>query len=960
MKRLFFILFLIPAGVFAQKKPLDHTVYDEWQSIGERIISNDGKWIVYTVNPQEGDGDLYIESPDTQFKQKIPRGYRATITDDSRFVIFSIKPFFKDTREAQIKKKKSADMPKDSLGIIELGDTEINKFSRVKSFKTPEKGSGWVAIQREPETEKPKAPADKTVDSLKKAIDSLSNVISELQSTKNVKGKKSRRDDFDFWADTTEASNNKKGNDLILVHLTNYGETIFSNTGDYIFDKKGTQLVFFANKVSKDTVANNGVVLYSLERAQGDTILAGVNEVKDFSFSDDGGKLAFVAESGKDKKALQKFYELYLIKSGERTANKIVDQHTTGMPSNNAVSENGNISFSENGQRLFFGTAPIPKPKDTTLVEMDLVKLDIWNYKDDYLQTQQLNRLSRDLKINYLAVYNLASGKMIQLGDEGLPMVTQANEGNADIFIAVTDTGRRVESQWTGSTLKDIYAVHVNTGKKKLIKKNLSGNSLISSSGKYIVWYDNRDRNYYAYDGNQSKNITSAIKVPLYNELNDVPDDPRPYGILGWHQGDSALFIYDRYDVWRVDPAGMAKPVNLTRDGRQTKQVYRYLKTDTDEKYLKPGQEMYFDVFNETDKSARIARTNLSGALNFTTLSGGNYSFGRPVKARDAEDLIYTKESYVMSPDLYVFDGMETKLSAINPQQSEYNWGTAELFNWKTFNGKNSTGIVYKPEYFDSSKKYPVILYFYERLSDGLNKYVPPAPTPSRLNISFFVSRGYVVFAPDIAYVDGHPGESAYNYIVSGAQALAKHKWIDSKNMGIQGQSWGGYQVSYLITRTSMFKAAWTGAPVGNMFSAYGGIRWESGMNRQFQYEKTQSRIGATIWDKPELYIENSPLFHLKRVNTPLVIMHNDADGAVPWYQGIELFTAMRRLGKPVWMLNYNGEAHNLVQRKNRKDISIREQQFFDWLLKGEKPPRWIIQGVKAADKGKEWGLEVD
>ncbi|HEY0731696.1 MAG TPA: prolyl oligopeptidase family serine peptidase, partial [Chitinophagaceae bacterium] len=214
-------------------------------------------------------------------------------------------------------------------------------------------------------------------------------------------------------------------------------------------------------------------------------------------------------------------------------------------------------------------------------------------------------------------------------------------------------------------------------------------------------------------------------------------------------------------------------------------------------------------------------------------------------------------------------------------------------------------------------------------------------------------------FTPDISYTKGQPGKDAYNYIVSGAQALAKNKWVDAKNIGIQGQSWGGYQVLALIVQTPMFKAAWAGAPVANMTSAYGGIRWESGLNRQFQYEKTQSRIGATLWERQDLYIKSSPLFQVPKIKTPLVIMHNDADGAVPWYQGIEMFTAMRRLNKPVWMLNYNGEAHNLVERKNRKDIQIRQQQYFDWLLKGEKPAKWITEGVPAVKKGKDWGLEI-
>ena len=189
---------------------------------------------------------------------------------------------------------------------------------------------------------------------------------------------------------------------------------------------------------------------------------------------------------------------------------------------------------------------------------------------------------------------------------------------------------------------------------------------------------------------------------------------------------------------------------------------------------------------------------------------------------------------------------------------------------------------------------------------------------------------------------------------------MAKMSWVDSTKMAIQGQSWGGYQVAYLVTRTKMFAAAGAGAPVANMTSAYGGIRWGTGLNRQFQYERSQTRIGATLWQRQDLYIKNSPLFRADKITTPLLIMHNDKDGAVPWYQGIELFTAMRRLGKKVWLLQYNDEDHNLVDRRNRKDLSIRLAQFFDHYLKGAPAARWIREGVPATLKGIEWGTEVE
>lgn len=956
MKQFIFLFLLLPVFTLAQKKPLDHTVYDGWQRISDRVISNDGHWVAYTISPQEGDDTLVVlNAGSVENKIGIPRGTSPVITADSRYLVFKINPFFKDIRQAKIKKKKPDEMPLDSLGILELSKSDIVKIAQLKSFKTPEKGAGWIAYIREVKTKQKKDEVSgKALDSLKKKIDSLTILVTEL---KNMKTENNDSDLSFAPGDEKKDDNNKE---LVIRNLNSGKEYVFKFADEYIFDKKGNYLAFNTLKNPKDSNATQKVLLFDTRKAQVDTILQGGNDFKGFTFSEDGDMLTFLAERGADKKALQKFYELFLYKNGRDSAVKVIDTATTGMPVNSDVSEYSNLRFSKSGNRLFFGTAEIRPPKDTTLVDIDLVKLDIWNYKDDYLQPQQLSRLQSDLKRNYLAVLDLNNQKMTQLGSEALPIVMPTNEGDGGYFIAITDTGRRVASQWSGRPPRDVYWMDVKSGAIHLIKKNLDGNVYESSTGKYVLLYDSKFKNYFAWNGKQLKNISTAIKVPLYDEENDVPDEPNTYGIMGWTKDDQAVLVYDRYDVWKLDPEGKQPPIRITPDGRSRKVTYRYLRTDREEQYLTPGQEVYFSVFNNVNKDAGIAKAALSDKMQPQRVSYGSFDFSNPVKAKDADAIIYTKESYVLSPDLYLKkqNSGEEKISSINQQQSEYNWGTATLYHWKAFDGAPGTGILYKPENFDSTKKYPIIFYFYEKLSDGLNKYIPPSPTPSRLNISFFVSRGYLVFAPDISYKIGHPGKSAYNYIVSAAKDLAKHSWVDGKNMGIQGQSWGGYQVAYLITATPMFKAAWSGAPVVNMFSAYGGIRWQSGMNRQFQYEKTQSRIGATIWERPDLYIENSPLFHLQRVKTPVVIMSNDADGAVPWYQGIEMFTALRRLGKPAWLLNYNGEAHNLVERKNKKDISIREQQFFDWLLKGDKAPRWIKEGVPAVDKGRDWGLE--
>ncbi|HTD94058.1 MAG TPA: prolyl oligopeptidase family serine peptidase [Chitinophagaceae bacterium] len=964
--------FLISQALTAQKKPLDHTVYDGWQAIGEKLISNDGRWVVYTVDPQEGDNELVIQTADGRYKKVIPRGYNADITEDSRYLICKIKPFFKDTREAKIKKKKPEDTPTDSLTIVRLGIDSSWKAPRVKSFLTPKESFGWVAYQLEKPIEPPlkgkAADSKKTSDSLTRIIDSLRGVLANIPAAKQRRT--TNKDDLaetDADGDETPATGTEVvGTELVLRNLER-GESIsFRNVVDYYFSTKGTKLLLELARNPKDTASKAMVLLYDLRKGFADTLSVGGNEFKNFAMTDDGSQVAFVAEREAKPKALQKFYTLWYFKEGMDSATLLVDKANVGMKIGMTVSEFGNVSFSKNGQRILFATAPIQPPKDTTLVEMDLAKLDVWHYNDDYLQTQQLNRLQRDLQQNYLAVYHLGTNKLEQLGSEQIPTIYTTDEGNGNIFIGVSDFGKRVESQWTGNTRKDIYAMNVNDGSVKLVKKDLKGvisPSYISSTGRYIFWYDSKAKNYFVYDGDSTRNLTSRIKTPLYEEDNDVPDEPGPYGVMGWQEGDSAVYVYDRYDIWKLSMQPGKNPENILAElgGRETKTASRYVSLDPEKKFVKLGEELLIRQFNDKTKKTGYALLVLGKpAILFNDQLQG-YSVSAAKMAKQGLRFIYTKENYTSAPDLFVSNAFkdEVKLSSIDQQQKDYNWGTAELYHWTTFKGKPSDGILYKPENFDPTKKYPLILYFYEKLSDGLYNYLPPAPTPSRLNIPFFVSRGYLVFAPDISYTIGHPAQSAYDYIVSAAKDLAKNSWVDAANMGIQGQSWGGIQVAQLVTMTDIFKAAWAGAPVANMTSAYGGIRWESGNNRQSQYERTQSRIGATLWEHPELYIESSPLFHLPKVRTPLVIMSNDADGAVPWYQGIEMFTAMRRLGKKVWLLNYNGEAHNLVLRRNRKDIQIREQQYFDWMLKGAKPAKWLTEGIPAVRKGRDWGLDL-
>jgi dipeptidyl aminopeptidase/acylaminoacyl peptidase len=618
-----------------------------------------------------------------------------------------------------------------------------------------------------------------------------------------------------------------------------------------------------------------------------------------------------------------------------------------------------------------FGTAPILVPKDTSVPEIDRVNVDVWNYKEDYLQTQQLKNKDTDEKRSFTAIYDWKDNSVVQLGNEWNNPVYVTMEGDGKHFYGTSDSGFRQALQWQGFTVKKVYHINPETGSTAEIRSNFKGEIFSSYTGKYLLLYDDRSKQYSVYNAETKASTIVSAKIPhaLYDEDNDVPEDPSTYGIVNWMEDDKAVLVYDKYDIWKIDPENKVPPVCITEgQGRKQKVQYRFLVTDRDQKFIKPNDVLWLQTFNVVTKDSGLAKLSLSIKAPPVTIIQGKGNVANISKAKYSDILVFTRGTFQNPPDLYstAAAGSATlnntqlqKLTSINPQQANYLWGTSELFTWKAYTGKITEGVVYKPENFDPKKKYPMIVYFYERNNHTLNQYLAPAPTPSRLNIPFFVSRGYVVFVPDIWYKTGYPGKSAYDYVVSGTRAIVKQGYVDSTRIGIQGQSWGGYQVAYLITQTNLYAAAWAGAPVANMTSAYGGIRWESGVNRQMQYERQQSRIGATLWEKPQLYIQNSPLFYVPKVKTPLVIMSNDADGAVPWYQGIEMFTALRRLNKPVWLLNYNGEAHNLVERKNRKDLSIREQQFFDWRLQGAKPAPWIEGGVPAIMKGKDWGLKI-
>lgn len=805
----------------------------------------------------------------------------------------------------------------DSLAIYDTQNASTSKYSRIKSVQVPEKWSGWMAYQVHPEKDTSKAAK---------------------------KNKKYSKDN---------------GYPLVIRALGDTTALEIPYVTSYQVSRKGDKIV--ALSTGNDSTFLKGIYVFDAKSQEVTPVFRAKGEYKSLCWDEEGKQLSFTVDLDTTK-ALVRYPDLVYWTPKQDSATIVVS--SKNLNDEVFVSQDYKNRFSKDGSKLYFGLAPYPIVEDTSLLEEEIVNVEIWNYKDSRMHTQQQIEKDNDRKRAYASAYFPASKTYKQLANEKIPEVELETDGNASYAVGVHQDSYLERISWEGfPPYSDYHAINVNTGQSKLFAKETRGYINVSPSGKFAYWYNRLDSTWTNYEFGTGKTyrITSNDEIPFYQEVFDIPSIPGPYGVMSWTKGDKKVLIYDRYDIWEVDPQNKANPKRITTDGREKKIVYRYVKLDPEERYIEKGQELLIRAFYEEDKhEALFSMTYGKGDL--TKLTEGHYLYREFKKAEDADQLMYSRQNFETFPDMRSTDLLfsnDKLISNANPQQKEYSWGTIELYKWTSLDGQELEGMLVKPEGFDPDKKYPMIVNFYEKSSNGLNRHRPPSPGRSTISYSFYTSRGYVIFNPDVHYKTGYPGESAYNCVIPGVTSLIEEGFVDKDRIGVQGHSWGGYQIAHLVTRTNIFKCAESGAPVANMISAYGGIRWWTGLSRMFQYEHTQSRIGGTLWEYPRRYIENSPIFYIDRIETPVLIMHNDEDGHVPWYQGIEFFASLRRLNKPAWMLNYQGEPHWPVKKHLKIDFQTRMAQFFDHYLMDQPMPEWMDGGIPAVEVGIEKRLEL-
>ncbi|HMP17259.1 MAG TPA: prolyl oligopeptidase family serine peptidase, partial [Gemmatales bacterium] len=797
-------------------------------------------------------------------------------------------------------------------------------------------------------------------------------------------------------AASAPASPGHSGTDLVLRNLAQGTEMVLGNVADYSFDKKGQWLVTTIDAAGQ---GGNGVYLHELKTGILLPIETGKATYRQINWNEE--RTAFSVTRATDDPGYEDKWVSILGFSDlgpSPTKTSYDPKGDKDFPQNMAISASRGATWTEALDGFVFGIAerkkkadsrPAPgarpegkpsegkssevkpgesKPGETKPTESkpepkkeeasSTVKpaspagprpdLVIWHWKDERLQPMQQVQANADKSFTYTCLYQGKNKKFLRLADEKVKNVTVAPKHR--YAIGRDASPYEYMANLDGQRFADIYVIDLADGKRtQALKKNRYFQGT-SPTGTHFLYYE--DGHYFAYDmaSQQSKNLTASLRgTSFVNEENDlnIAKPPRPF--LGWARDGSQVILSDGWDLWAVKTDGSGGTL-LTGNGRQ--EQIRYQGITQYEPETKPGydfsQPLYVTLYGEWTKKSGFGRID-PGANRVQVLLWDDCQFGTPFKARQAEVFAYTRQTAQVFPDYHLTDASfakSTQVTEANPQQKDYLWSAGvKLIDYTGTGGKKLQGSLFLPAGDEEGKRYPTVIYIYERLSQGTHQYTPPSYRGG-FNKSIYTSNGYAVLMPDITYRINDPGKSSVECILPALDAAIATTVVDGEKVGLHGHSWGGYQTAFGITQTNRFKCAIAGAPLTDLISMYSSIYWNTGSANQPIFESSQGRFTAGYWDEQDAYIRNSPVFFARNVQTPLLLLHNDKDGAVDFTQGIEYYNTLRRLQKPVVMLQYKGENHGLAKTENQKDYAVRMREFFDHYLQGKPAPDWWKEGV--------------
>ncbi|MDB4876917.1 MAG: hypothetical protein JWM41_3363 [Gemmatimonadetes bacterium] len=905
------------------KKVLGLADIGRWNRIANAALSADGQWMTFVISPNEGDGDLLIRQTSGTKSYMIPVGSAPVFSDDSRFAGYFVSPPSAPAggRAGRGGGGRGANATTVSFGgpakrfeLLDLATGEKYSVPDANTFKFS-KGSKFVAVK----TNK-----------------------ANVSATHN-------------------------GTDLVLRELATGITQNVGNVNLYDFDDAGRMLAYTVDAADR---SGNGVYVVDLATSQSKVLSSAALDYDQLTWGDKGGALA-VLRGIKKKENLQRDNALLVwrdVVSAKPQAVEYDPSKDAGFPKQYVVSELTPLRWTRDGSRVYVGLKD--QEPDKAASSEPQANVDVWHWKDPEVQSVQIVRLAQERRATLPAVFNLASNTLVRVSDEVMRNVTPTPDPKW--AIGRIDTTYRGSVEWGGSK-SDYYRVSTDNAERALIDKSLTRTMGSSPDGKWFLYL--KDKKVYAYnmESGRSTMLAAGDKISFLDAADDHPYEVPTYGVAGWAKDGKSVILNHKYDLYSV-PLDGGKATNLTGGTGDAQQiVFRLVRLDRAGGGGRGGRggAAAFGAANaDEDEGVDLSKPLLLSAYGEWTKKSGYYTvapgakpapliyddaqIGQAVKAEKADRVLFTKQSFTQSPDYWLSNSSfaaPAKVTNANPFIDEYAWGSKVLVDFKNSKGQRLQGTLTLPAGYQPGKKYPMLVYFYELLSNTHHAFAMPA-FDDRPHFAEYASDGYLVFQPDIVYETGKPGSSALDCVTSGVKKVIEMGYADPKHIGMQGHSWGGYQSSYILTRSNMFAAVVTGAPPTNLVSFYDETYPGSGTLQQGIVEVGQVRMGTNPWESHALFEDQSALFHVRDITTPFMILHGTADNAVDWHQGLELYGAARRWGKQVILLSYPGEPHHLARKENQKDFQERMKQFFDHYLKGTPAPKWMTDGVPQTKKG--------
>ncbi len=897
-----------------EQKILNLEDYPRWSRIRNVALSPDGVWMAYSYDPLDGDNTLYVRNLDTDAVHEVPRGSGPRFSDDSLWVAFMVSPESDEEGRGGGRGGRggrgggSADNGGEGrkAAIMQLADGDTHETADAASFEFSDGGRFFVV--------------------------------------------KRRRVDRDAEHD---------GTDLMLRDLASGQVQNIGNVDEFAFNEQSDALAYTVDAASG---TGNGLYLLDLDSRMLRPLDTSSERYARLSWSEDGRGLAAlrgVTEEGDVQRSNRMI--AFVNRGNEIVLMDFDPAVATDFPEGMVLSELRALDWSEDGSRIFVGIKEQERetPEED---EEDVPNVDVWHWRDERVQSVQEVRATRDRQATYTGVVHLDDRSFVQLTDEAMPSIALAEDGT--FGVGRHDKPYRYDVAWGGSRA-DYYRVDARTGERELMIEGLGRAMGLSPDGRWYLYLQDETLFLRDMESGETTDLTDLSGVDFVNRQDDHPYELPAYGLAGWSEDGNWVLLNHRYDIWALPvPGSGGTPTNLTRGlGDRERIRFRYVDLDAagggggrggfggGPREIATDEPIFLSAYG--DRSKKSGYYTVSFGEEPRSLVFEDMAIGSLRKAEKADRAVFTRQTFVEFPDYWVADGVTAdgfssarRVTDANPQQAEYAWSPGSVFiDYTDERGNELQATLALPAGYEAGKQYPMLVYFYELMSQNHHNYSMPA-YDDRPHFSTYTSNGYLVLRPDIVYTEGRPGTSALDDLTSSVQRVIDLGYADPERIGLQGHSWGGYQSSFVLTQTDIFAAVVTGAPVTNLTSFYGELYKSSGNPQQGIMERGQVRMGVSPYEDWDLYVSQSPVHQAENIVTPFLILHGTEDGAVDWHQGLEYYNAARRLGKEVILLSYPGEGHHLSRRANQEDFQVRMKQFFDHYLKGAPAPDWMIEGV--------------